>query len=77
MMKSMDTVGMNAKLHALGAVEWRSTTEILSRMRSSSILQVSIFFPGKKLHGRWGKETKTKTNIPENEHETPHKKVDY
>ena len=44
MMKSMDTVGMNAKLHATpGAVEWRSTTEILSGMRSSSILQVSVF----------------------------------
>ena len=49
-MKSMDTVGMNAKLHAIpGAVEWRSTTEILSGMRSSSILQVSVlcvFFLG-------------------------------
>eukprot|EP00434_Breviolum_minutum_P001975 symbB.v1.2.001747.t1/scaffold94.1/size335129/11 len=44
MMKSMDTVGMNAKLHALGAVEWRSTTENLSRMRSSSILQDVISF---------------------------------
>ena len=64
MMKSMDTVGMNAKLHALGAVEWRSTTEILSRMRSSSILQASIFFSREKLHG--GARKQNKNNTPEN-----------
>ena len=61
MMKSMDTVGMNAKIHALGAVEWRSTTEILSRMRSSSILQVSVFFFSREKVAWWGKETKQKT----------------